>query len=72
MRGRENENASHRLLLVRHGETEWSMAGRHTGRTDLPLTARGESDAKSLEPVLADVEPALVAGQPPATRRPHG
>ena len=42
------------LWLVRHGETEWSRSGKHTGRTDISLTAKGEQDARALKPRLAE------------------
>ncbi|WP_369393450.1 histidine phosphatase family protein [Streptomyces sp. CG1] len=52
------------LLLVRHGETEWSRSGRHTSWTDLPLTGHGEEQAKSLAPLLTDRTYALALASP--------
>jgi broad specificity phosphatase PhoE len=52
------------LWLVRHGETTWSRSGQHTGRTELPLTAEGEQQARALRGVLADIRPVLVLCSP--------
>lgn len=52
------------LWLVRHGETEWSRSGRHTGRTDVTLTDQGRRQARALAPLLAGVRPALVLASP--------
>lgn len=52
------------ILLVRHGETEWSSLGRHTGRTDLPLLERGEQQARSIAPLLDDAHIGLVLSSP--------
>ena len=55
------------LILLRHGETEWSASGQHTGRTDIPLTARGEAAAAALAPALAQ-RPIRAAFTSPASR----
>ncbi len=53
-----------RLHLIRHGETEWSLSGRHTGMTDLPLTEQGAAMARRLKPYLANTHFALVLTSP--------
>jgi len=52
------------MILLRHGETEWSRDGRHTGRTDLTLTARGEEQARALAPLVADLRFGLTLVSP--------
>src|SRR5690242_4519513 len=57
------------ILLLRHGETEWSRTGRHTGRTDVPLTARGEEQARALAPLLTGRSFSLALTSPAARAR---
>ena len=52
------------LLLARHGETEWSVTGRHTGRTDLPLTEKGGDAPARLADLVAGRSFALVITSP--------
>jgi len=53
-----------RLFYFRHGETAWSLTGRHTGATDIPLTARGEGQARALAPWTAAISFAHVFTSP--------
>lgn len=52
------------IYLARHGETEWSKSGQHTGRTDIPLTPPGEAAAKRIGGRLAGVAFAKVFSSP--------
>ena len=52
------------IHLARHGETAWSLSGQHTGRTDLPLTERGERNARALGQRLRGLEFAKVYTSP--------
>lgn len=55
---------SGRLVLVRHGRTEWSVSGQHTGTTDLPLLPEGEGDARRLADRLASFDIHLALTSP--------
>jgi probable phosphoglycerate mutase len=57
------------IWLIRHGETEWSRSGAHTGRTDLPLTAEGEKKAGRIRDLLAGHSFGLVLTSPLARAR---
>jgi broad specificity phosphatase PhoE len=57
-------NTLPQVYLVRHGETAWTISGQHTGRTDIPLTERGEDDAKELSARLRGLSFAKVFTSP--------
>ncbi|PCK84985.1 histidine phosphatase family protein [Rhizobium sophoriradicis] len=57
------------IYLVRHGETEWSRSGRHTGRSDIPLTEVGEAAARKLAERLSGLSFAAVWSSPSARAR---
>jgi probable phosphoglycerate mutase len=52
------------IWLIRHGETEWSRSGRHTGRTDVPLTTKGQAAADAVRTELEGIAPGLVLCSP--------
>ena len=54
----------HRIFLIRHGQTEWSKAHKHTGHSDIPLTAHGESEAEKLPSALKKIKFAKVYVSP--------
>ena len=58
------DTTGHDVWLVRHGETEWARLGRHTGRTDIPLTDRGRDQARALGGRLAGRDFDLVLTSP--------
>lgn len=58
-----------RVVCVRHGATAWAASGRHTGRTDVPLTPAGEAEARTLRERLADIVPERVWTSPSTRAR---
>jgi broad specificity phosphatase PhoE len=58
-----------RIWLIRHGETEWSLSGQHTGRTDIPLTELGERRAAAVGRELGGKQFALVLTSPRSRAR---
>lgn len=60
----EMVGAQNEIWIIRHGQTEWSRSGRHTGRTDIPLTERGEREAAELRLRLGAQRFSLVFSSP--------
>lgn len=59
-----SDSTERTIFLLRHGETQWSRSGQHTGRTDLPLTEAGRAAARGLRPALSGQDFALVLCSP--------
>jgi broad specificity phosphatase PhoE len=57
-------NPSDQIYLIRHGETQWAKDGRHTGRTDIPLTEFGREQASFLLPIFEEVKFSLILSSP--------
>jgi probable phosphoglycerate mutase len=62
--GKGIDEEVHDVVLVRHGETEWTLTGQHTGRTDIPLTDRGREQGHRIGALLRDRRFALVLSSP--------
>ena len=60
----DSEQPPGELVLLRHGATEWSASGKHTGRTDVPLSSLGEEQATRVAGLIADRSFALVLASP--------
>jgi broad specificity phosphatase PhoE len=60
----EREVPLQRAILIRHGETAWTLTGQHTGVTDIPLTENGRSHARRLAPLLSNAAFSLVLTSP--------
>ncbi|MBV9999205.1 MAG: histidine phosphatase family protein [Verrucomicrobia bacterium] len=58
------QSSNQQVYLIRHGETEWSRTGRHTGRSDIPLTETGKEQAEFLRPIFEGVRFVKILSSP--------